>query len=114
MTLHYLWLRALHARQQAELLRTATLTMQGELRQTILQGRRRQYDRRLRRECMRLRGQMPDANPWTIELTAEVLMARGLDMDSMAQGVAPLLCVPAPIENRTPRLASATGRRWTG
>jgi hypothetical protein len=47
-----------------------------QTRLTLLQQR---YDGRLRREGEHLRRLMPDAHRWTIEITAQILVARGLD-----------------------------------
>jgi hypothetical protein len=61
---------------------------------TLLQ---QQYDGRLRREGEHLRRLMPDAHRWTIEITAQILVARGLDTGGDGAGLGTR---PAPAAHR--------------
>jgi hypothetical protein len=79
MTTLQLQQRVRRARRKTQLLQIAVQEAQVEARQVCRALQRQRYEGRERRECERLRHLMPEANPWTIELTAQILVARGLD-----------------------------------
>jgi len=70
--------RARRARRHARVLRVITQEIHAQVQQTCPRLQRRQPERRVWRERARLRPLTPEANMWTIELTAEILVARGL------------------------------------
>jgi hypothetical protein len=79
MTIIHLWQRAGKARRKAQVRRVSGEEVQTEARHTLLTHQRQQRDARERCECERLRRLMPEANLLTRELTAQILVARGLD-----------------------------------
>jgi hypothetical protein len=79
MTIPHLWQRASDAQWKAQVLRVVAQEVQAEVCQTLLTCRRQRREERERRECERLRQLMPEANGLTLELTAQLLVARGLD-----------------------------------
>jgi hypothetical protein len=79
MTKNHLWQRAQHAWWEAQVLWVAAQEVQVKVQQTCLTLLQQRYDGRLRREGEHLRRLMPDAHRWTIEITAQILVARGLD-----------------------------------
>lgn len=74
-----LFQRARRARREAQMLMVVTQQVHIETQWIWLACRRQERHNRERRERARLRLLMPEANPWTIELTAHILVARNLD-----------------------------------
>ena len=79
MTTTQLWQWAGHVRRKAQLTYVVAQEMQTAAEQTRQVHRRQQHEIRERRACELLRRLMPGANAWTIELTAQILVARDLD-----------------------------------
>jgi hypothetical protein len=72
--------RARRARRHARVLRVITQEIHAQVQQTCPRFQRRQPERRVQRDRTCLRPLTPEANMWMIELTAEILVARGLDV----------------------------------
>ena len=79
MTIPHLWQRASNAQWKAQVLRAVAQKVQAEVCQTLLMRQRQQREDRERREWERLRKLMPEANALTLDLTAQILVARRLD-----------------------------------
>jgi hypothetical protein len=76
-----LWQWAGYVRRKAQLTYVVAQEMQAAAQRTCQAHLRQQHEIRERRACERLRPLMPGANAWTIELTAQILVARGLDQE---------------------------------
>jgi hypothetical protein len=79
MTIPPLWQRAGNAQRKAQILRAVAQKVQAEVCQTLLMRQQQQREEREWREWERLRRLMPGANALTLNLTAQILVARGLD-----------------------------------
>jgi hypothetical protein len=80
MTTAQLQERAWRAWRHARVRRVITQEIHAQVQPTRPRLQRQQPERRARRERARLRPLTPEAKRWTMEVTAQILVARGLDV----------------------------------